>query len=388
MAIPISYNLRNLMERRTTTIMTALGVALTVAVLLSVMAMVQGLRTSLEASGHPLNLIVMRKGATAELNSIVTPAGFQELKSKPGIARAADGTPMASLEVVTIIVLENEENPSGININLRGLTPLGFSLREGIRLMEGRMFQAGRREVVVGKSVAARYRDARVGGKMRFGRGEWEVVGVMDAGRGAANSEVFADLFQLASDQSRPEALSSALLRATDEVTARAVINDLQSDRRFNVDVVPEKQYYAAQTNSAAPIQYLGTVVAIIMAIGSSFAAMNTMYAAVARRSAEIGTLRVLGFSRAGILFSFFLESLLLSLLGGAIGCLLVLPLNNLSTGIGSFVTFSEISFQFHVTPAIMAAGVVFALVMGAFGGLFPAGSAARKQILAALRQV
>ena len=388
MAIPISYNLRNLLERRTTTLMTALGIALTVAVLLSVMAMVQGLRTSMEASGHPLNLMVMRKGATAELNSIVTPSGFQELKSKPGIARAADGNPMASLEVVTIIVLESEENPSGININLRGLTPLGFSLREGMRLAEGRMFEPGRREVVVGKSVASRYRDARVGGKMKFGRGEWEVVGVMDAGRGAANSEVFADLFQLASDQSRPEALSSVLLRAADEVTARALINDLQSDRRFNVDVVPEKQYYAAQTNSAAPIQYLGTVVAIIMAIGSSFAAMNTMYAAVARRAAEIGTLRVLGFSRPGILFSFFLESLLLSLLGGAIGCLLVLPLNNFTTGIGSFVTFSEISFQFHVTPAIMAAGVLFALVMGAFGGLFPAGSAARKEILAALRQV
>ena len=221
MAIPISYNIRNLTTRKTTTLMTALGIALTVAVLLSVMAMVQGLRTSMEASGNPLHLLVMRKGATAELNSIVTPARFQELKSMPGIAKAPDGTPMASLEVVTVIVLESAENPSGINITLRGLTPVGFGMRDGLKIVEGRMFEAGKREVVVGKGLAGRYPDARMGRKLRFGRGEWEVVGVMDAGRGAANSEVFADLFQLASDQGRPEALSSVLIRATDPVTMR-----------------------------------------------------------------------------------------------------------------------------------------------------------------------
>jgi putative ABC transport system permease protein len=387
MAIPITYNIRNLTARKTTTLMTALGIALTVAVLLSVMAMVQGLRTSLEASGNPLHLLVMRKGATAELNSVITPSTFQTLKSKAGIARAADGQPMASLELVTVIVLESAENPQGVNITLRGLTPLGFEMRN-LKLLEGRLFESGKREIVVGKGLAKRYPDARMGGVMRFGRGEWRVVGVMDGGRSAANSEVFADLFQLASDQDRPEALSSVLVRASDAVTARALVNDIQSDPRFNHDVVPEVQYYQSQTSSAAPIQALGTLVAIIMAVGSSFAAMNTMYAAVARRSAEIGTLRVLGFSRGGILFSFFVESLFLCLLGGLLGCLLVLPLNNLQTGIGSFVTFSEITFQFQVTPAIMAIGLIFALIMGVFGGLFPAFSAARKEILTALRQV
>ncbi|MGH9939811.1 MAG: ABC transporter permease, partial [Blastocatellia bacterium] len=158
-------------------------------------------------------------------------------------------------------------------------------------------------------------------------------------------------------------------------------------DRRLNVDAVSEKSYYEAQTVSALPIQFLGMFVAVIMAIGSSFAAMNTMYAAVARRSAEIGTLRVLGFSKSGILISFLIESLLLSLLGGVIGCLLVLPLNNFTTGIGSFVTFSEFTFDFRVTPGIMFVGVAFALVMGTLGGLFPAGSAARKEILTALRE-
>lgn len=387
MAIPLSYNLRNLVERRTTTIMTALGIALTVAVLLSIFALVEGLKSALSSTGHPLHVLVMRKGSTAELNSTITQETFRILKVKEGIARNAKGEPMASLEVITVIVLESPEIPAGININLRGLTADGFAMREDVKIAAGRMFTPGRREVVVGQGIANRYPMARLGQTLRFGKGEWQVVGVMDAGRSAANSEVFCDLFQLASDQNRETTLSSTLLRATDEVAMQALINNLTNDRQLNVDAVTERAYYASQTSAATPIQALGIFVSIIMAVGSSFAAMNTMYAAVARRSAEIGTLRVLGFSRSGILVSFFLESLLLSLLGGLLGCLLVLPLNNFQTGIGNFVTFSEITFNFRVTLPIMAAGVAFALIMGAIGGLFPAASAARKQILTALKQ-
>jgi len=388
MSIPFSYNLRNLVARKTTTLMTALGIALTVAVLLSVTAMVEGLRTSLGGTGHPLNVLVMRKAATAELGSVMQPGSFQDLKPKPGIARGQDGQPLASLELVTVIVIESPEHPGGVNITVRGLTETGRAMRENVRLAGGRWFQPGRREAVAGAGLARRYPQVRVGGKLEFGRGEWEVVGVMDAGRSAANSELFVDLNQIALDQNRPEALSSALLRATDEAAAQALINDLANDRRLNVDAMTEKTYYRNQTSSGAPLQILGTFVAFIMAIGSSFAAMNTMYAAVARRAPEIGTLRVLGFSKSGILVSFFLESLLLSLIGGVIGCLLVLPLNGISAGIGNFVTFSEITFEFSVTPKIMGLGLVFALVMGAVGGLFPAASAARKQILTALRAV
>lgn len=377
------------MARRTTTIMTALGIGLTVAVLLSIFALVEGLRTALATTGHPLNVMVMRKGSTAELNSTVTQETFRVIKVKPGIAKDAKGDPLASLEVVTVIILESPEIPSGINITLRGLTRDGFAMRgDDIKLAQGRMFEPGRREVVVGQGIANRYPMARIGQTLHFGKGDWTVVGVMDAGRSAANSEVFCDLFQLASDQNRETTLSSALLRATDEVSMQALINNLANDQQLNVDAVPERDYYKNQTSAAAPIQALGIFVSIIMAIGSSFAAMNTMYAAVSRRSAEIGTLRVLGFSKSGILTSFFIESLLLSLLGGLLGCLLVLPLNNIQTGIGSFVTFSEITFNFRVTPLIMAAGVAFALVIGALGGLFPAASAARKEILTALRQV
>jgi putative ABC transport system permease protein len=388
MKIPISYNIRNLIRRRTTTIMTALGIALTVAVLLSVFALVEGLRTSLSATGHPLHILVTRKGSSAELNSQMTQEQFQTIKAKQGIARLPNGDPMASLELVTVVILESPENPAGINISLRGLTTTGFAMREYARISDGRMFQPGRREVVVGKGLAKRYPKARIGSKLDFGRGEWDVVGVVDGGRSAADSEIFADLGQLASDQNREAALSSVLIRGTDRASMDALMKDLTDDRRLNVDAVPEKTYYEAQTASALPIQFLGIFVAVIMAIGSSFAAMNTMYAAVARRSAEIGTLRVLGFSRTGILISFLIESLSLSLLGGVIGCLLVLPLNNFTTGIGSFVTFSEFTFDFRITPGIMLRGVVFALVMGALGGLFPAGSAARKEILTALREV
>lgn len=388
MAIPLSYNLRNLAARRTTTLMTALGIGLTVCVLLSILALVEGLRSAFAATGHPLNVIVMRKGSTAELNSTLAPEAFSLMKTKPGIARDSKGEPLASLELVTVIILESPEIPSGININVRGLTVDGFAMRASdIRIVHGRMFQSGRREVVVGQGIANRYPMARLGKTLHFGIGEWKVVGVIDAGRSAANSEVFCDLFQLASDQNRETTLSSALLRATDEVSMRMLLNTLANDKQLGVSALPEVKYYADQTASGEPIQAIGMLVAIIMAVGSGFAAMNTMYAATARRSHEIGTLRILGFSKLAILSSFVVESLLLSLLGGILGCLLALPLSNLETGIGNTVTFSETTFSFHITPTIMATGIGFALAIGGLGGLIPAVSAARKEILTALRQ-
>jgi putative ABC transport system permease protein len=268
------------------------------------------------------------------------------------------------------------------------LTPIGIEMREGLKLERGRWFQQGRREAVVGKSVADRYPAAAIGKKLRFGRGEWEVVGVISMGRSSVNSEIWTDLNQVSADYQRSDVLSSALVRADDEGSVQPLIQRIKDDQRLNMDAVTEKAYYAQQTVSALPIQFLGTFVAIIMAIGSSFAAMNTMYAAVSRRSREIGALRVLGFSKRGILLSFFLESVLLSLIGGVLGILLVLPLNNLTTAIGSFITFSEMAFQFQVTPQIMVVGIVFSAFMGAAGGLFPAASAARKEILTALREI
>ena len=379
MSIPFAYNLRNLVVRKTTTIMTALGIALTVAVLLAILALVNGLRTTLSISGDPLHVLVLRKGSDSELVSVFLRSQFQDLKFKSGIAMGRDGQPLASLEVVTIMILDGADDASSSNLTVRGLPPAGIEMRRNVHLVGGRWFRQGQREVVVGKSIADRFAAGQIGKKVHFGRGDWEIGG-------AQGSEVWGDLFQVSSDLQRVDAVSSGLVTATDPAAARALVASLNDDQRLGVKAMLEQEYYDQQTSSAKPIESVGIIVAIIMAIGSSFAAMNTMYAAVARRSREIGTLRVLGFSKGSILSSFLLESALLSALGGMLGCVLALPLNGVATSIGNS-TFSETSFAFHVTPQIMLTGVIFAVVLGSVGGLFPARMASRKQILTSLRE-
>ena len=387
MALPISYNIRNLIERKTTTLLTALGIALPVAILLVVLALVAGLQEAFQASGSPQHVLVLRKGTNAELNSSVSRQQYQDIKFKRGIAPLKNGEPAASLELVQVVNLPSVDAPDGMNVTVRGLTPAGFEMRHHVQLSAGRMFTPGQREVVVGKAIAKRYPGLRLSGRVTFARGEWEVVGVLDGGQSALNSEIFGDLHQIASDYNRPDALSSVLIRAENPMAVQALINDITSDVKLNLGAMTEVAYYEQQTTASLPIKMLGMLVCTLMAVGSAFAAMNTMYAAVARRAREIGTLRVLGFSRGSILLSFLLESLLLALLGGGLGCLLVLPLNNVTTGIGSFVTFSEIAFTYRVTPQVMLAGLLFALVLGALGGVLPAFGAARKAILVALRE-
>src|SRR5579872_7233376 len=357
MTIPLSYNLRNLVVRKTTTIMTALGIALTVAVLLAILAMMNGLRTTLGVSGDPLQILVLRKGSESEVVSNFERAQFQDLKFKQGIAIGKDGQPLASLEVVSVINLANVDNPNGMNVTVRGLQPAGIEMRRGVHLVQGRWFDTGKREIVVGKTVAQRFPDAQVGKKLHFAGGDWDIVGVIDAGHGAQNSELWGDLNQIAADLNRMPVLSSALVRATDAVTAKALVNSINNDQRLNMNAQSEQQYYELQTAGAVPIEFTGLFVAIVMAIGSAFAAMNTMYAAVSRRAREIGTLRVLGFSRGSVLLSFFLESVILSGLGGALGCLLILPLNGLTTGVGTS-NFAELAFDFHMTPQIFMTGI------------------------------
>jgi putative ABC transport system permease protein len=388
MAIPLSYNLRNLVVRKTTTIMTAAGIAMTVAVLLAILGLVSGLQSAFASTGDPLHVLVMRKGGNAELTSLLTQQQFQIVKNFPGIATGRDGQPLASLEIVTVINLPNADNPNGMNITVRGLSTRGTTEMRKLKLIAGRWFQPGQREVTVGKATAKRYPNAQLGRQLRFGKGLWTVVGIMDSGGGAVDSEIFGDGAQVASDFNRPDTYSSALLQATDEVTAAALKKSLEDDRRLNVTVMSEKEYYEAQTISAQPVKFLGIFVCIIMAIGSCFAAMNTMYAAVARRAKEVGTLRILGFTRGSITLSFLIESLLLSLLGGLLACVITLPLNGVTTGMGNFITFSETSFNFRVGPEVMAIGIVFSLILGAIGGFLPARHAAKKEILTALRDV
>ncbi len=388
MHLPLSYNIRSLMVRRATALMTAAGIALTVAVLIASLALAAGLRRTLASTGNPLNVLVLRKGSTSELGSAMTRETFGELLFTAGIARSPrDGWPMASLEIVTTIRLPTAGDPRGANVTVRGLAPAGVVLHD-VSLRSGRWFESGHREVVVGQAVARRCPAAHEGGLLNFGKREWRVVGVMEGGRSAVNSEIFGDLNQVSSDFNRQEHLSSALVRARDAAAVPTLLNSLNQDRRLNACAQTEKDYYARQSSAGNPLLTLGLFVSVIMAIGSGFTAMSAMYAAVDRRTREIGTLRVLGFSRMSIQLSFLVESVLLSLMAGVLACLLVLPLNLVTTAVGNPVTMSDLVMDFRVSPSVLIVGIAYAAALGIAGGLLPARAAARKEILAALREV
>jgi putative ABC transport system permease protein len=333
-----------------------------------------------------LNVLVLRKGSTSELTGPFPAENFQTLKTLPGLAKDKNGDPLVSGEITVVIVLPRKDGSGEANVTVRGLMQDGLQLRETVKLADGRWFTPGQREVVVSNSIRKRFTHANVGDTVEFGKGPWKVVGVFDAGGMAYESEIWGDVNQMTSDFDRQGVYSSAYLRATDPVSADALKHRVSDDQRLKLDSMLEPEYYATQTKSGAVIQFIGWLVAAIMAVGSSFAAMNTMYAAVAYRSREIATLRVIGFSRPSILTSFVLESLLLSLLGAIVGIVLMLPFNGMTTGTQNQVTFSEVVFGLQMTPVVVVTAIIFALLMGLFGGIFPAWHASRREILAALR--
>lgn len=395
MAIPISYNIRNLKLRKGLTIMTALGIALTVTTAVFLMALLAGLQKAFQSSGSATNVLVMRKGSTAELSGGFDANLFPTLKTLPGIKQDSSGQPLASGEWVVVVVLPRKDGTGDVNVSVRGLMPAGITLRledtdahgkPKLKLTEGRWFTTGQREVVVGHSIHDRFSGANVGDTLDFAKGKWKVVGVFDDGGTAYDSEIWGDVNQIAVDFDRQGGYASAYLRATDPIAADALKNRVSDDQRLKLEGTLETDYYEKQTSSGGAIKFIGTFVAIIMAIGSSFAAMNTMYAAVAYRSREIATLRIIGFSRPSILTSFVIEALLLSLLGAIVGILLILPFNGMSTGIGNSLTFSETVFSLHLTWAVVLTAVCFALIMGLIGGFAPAWQAARQDILTSLR--
>ena len=386
MAIPLQYNIRNLKLRKSATAMTALGIALTVTTAIFIMALLAGLNAAFRGSGNPLNVLVLRKGATAELAAGgVDREALPIIKDLPGVAHDPKGEPMVSGEDLLVIVLPRNDGTGDTNVTVRFMTEMGMEMRPEVKLVAGRWFTPGQREVVVSKSVRDRFANASLGNQMLIGKGSWTVVGIFDAGGTAHDSEIWGDINQLASDFDRVT-YSSLLIRASDPVATDALKNRVSDDQRLKLNGMLETEYWAKQTKSGAPIKFVGTIVAIIMAIGSCFAAMNTMYAAVAYRSREIATLRVIGFSRPSILTSFVFESVLLSLLGAALGIILMLPFNGMTTGTNNPVTFSEAVFSLRMTPAVLTSAVMFAIVMGLFGGIAPAWHAARREILASLR--
>jgi putative ABC transport system permease protein len=384
MAIPISYNIRNMILRKRLTLMTALGIALTVTTTVFLMMLLAGMRKAFVSSGDPLNVLVLRKGSTSELTGGFTLDKLPILKQLPGIATDSQGQPMVSGEWVVVVTLPR--NGTEVNVTLRGMDQDGIEVRRNhVKLVEGRWFAPGQREVVVSRSIHGRYPNTKVGDTMDL-KGPWKIVGIFDGGGSAYDSEIWTDLNQVAGQFNRQGALGSAYLRATDAVAADALKHRMVDDQQLQLDGMLETEYYDKQTSNGGGIRLMGYIVAFTMAIGSIFAAANTMYAAVAYRSREIATLRVMGFRRGSIVTSFMFESVLLALLGAAIGILLMLPFNGMSTSTSNQVTFSEVVFTMQITLSVVITAVVFAIFMGLIGGVAPAWGAARREILAALR--
>jgi putative ABC transport system permease protein len=385
MALPLKYNFRNLIVRKSSTLATAFTIGLTIGVFLMVMALAKGIDLTLATSGEPLNLIVLREGSTAELMSSVSRENLADLMYLDGIAREGD-QPLAAPETLTLIYKPRKGMNQGSNISIRGIGPMSMKLREGFKIVEGRMFQPGLTEAVVSKRISERFQGLDVGDKFRIQGTDYTVAGLFDSGGKAFESEVWVDVNSLASSIKR-DTSSSVLLRAKDQTALSDLAKRITGDQRLHLKAVPERQFYEDQQGATSGLlKGLAVFIAFIMAVGAGFAGMNTMYAAVARRTKEIGTLRVLGFSRSSILIAFLLESVVIAVIGVGIGILFALPLNFISTGTSNFNTFSEIAFNFRVTPDLMLAALIFGVVIGFVGSLLPSIRASRFKIVDALR--
>lgn len=387
MALPIKYNVRNVLVRWRSTIATILGVGLVVAVYVLVQALAVGLEASSANSGTPGNLLVMRKGSTAESSSQVKLDQVKTIQYLDGVARDPAGKPLVSADVLVLINLPRRENKGEANVLIRGVGPNGKELRPQVNLVEGRWFTPGRREVVISKRLAARFAGTGVGEKFMTGGHQLTVAGHFDAGNTAFDSEIWMDGDETRSLFDR-ENYSSLLLRVTDPQSATNLVNRIEKDKMLSLKVVPETDFYKTQTKTAGPIRFLGDFLATAMSVGAIFAAMNTMYASVGARTREVGTLRVLGFRRRTILLGFLLEGAFLALIGGVIGCFLAMPMNGLATGTLSFDNFSEVVFEFRITPHLAMKGLIFSLVVGLIGSLLPAIRAARLPVIASLKSI
>ena len=386
MAIPLKYNLRNLIVRRVSTMMTVGTVALVVAVFVALMALANGLTLALKTTGSPENVIIVRQGSQTEMQSAVSKEAFQIIQTFPGIARDREGKPMASAEIAVVVNLPRRAGDS-TNVTLRGVSETGFAIRPYIKLVEGRMFRPDVGEAIVSRTVTKRFSGTEVGQTLEVGRRNLTVVGVFDAGGTAFDSEIWSSVNDVADAFDRG-GYSSALVRAENVATRDQLVSRIMAEQRLKLEAKPEVKYYEEQTAASGPIRGLGVFVAIIMGIGACFGGMNTMYASVAYRTREIGTLRALGFSKAAVMTSFVIESMMLALIGGVVGCLLALPVNGIATGTMNFRTFSELAFSFRITPDLLVSALIFSLVLGLVGGLLPSRLAARMPITKALREI
>lgn len=385
-AIPLSYIARNLWVRRVTTLLTAGGMALVVYVFATVLMMSEGIRATLVATGQPDNVIALRKGAGAEINSAVDRGQAAILESLPGIATDASGKPLLTKEPVVLNNLPKRGSGKPSNVTVRGTSPQALQMRPQVQLVEGRMFRPGTSEIVTGRAIASGFQGAGLGETLRFAGRDWTVVGVFDAQRSGFDSEIWGDAEQML-QAFRRNAFSSVVFRIADVSQFEAIKAQIEADPRMTVELKPEMQFYAEQSEALAKfISILGTALSVIFSIGAIVGAMITMFAAVASRTGEIGTLRALGFRRGAVLIAFLGESLLLSLVGGLIGLAAASLMQTVNISTTNFQTFSEIAFQFKLTSAIVWQTLLFALFMGFVGGFIPAWGAARMKIVDCLR--
>ena len=389
MALPISYNVRNLIVRWKVTLLAIGGIALVVAVMLVLVAMSNGFRTALRSTGSTDNAIVIQRGQNSELTSGFTRDNANMIMVDSRVARDDQGKPLASPEIMIVNNMPRRQDGSSVNVVVRGVTPQAFKVRSNVKIVQGRVFTPGLYELVVGEKAFERYVGLDIGHSINLQRRAWKVVGVFEADGSGFESEIWGDLEVMGPAFNRNNGYSSLTLRLTDPSAAalEKFNDDLKHNPAMQVELVQERKFYDDQAGVvSAALLGLASFVAVVMGIGAVFGAMNTMYGIVSSRTREIGTLRALGFSRVSILTSFVLESTFLAFVGGLVGCLVALPANGVSSAAGG-ANFAEVAFAFRIAPAALLIGIIFAVVMGMIGGMLPAVKAARLPITSALRE-
>ena len=386
--IPAKYNLRNLRVRWVTSLMTILGIGLVVWATVLTFGLTDGLEHALRISGDPLDIMVLRKGSTDETGSSIDPDVARQVATLSGVATDDQGKALCSIEYATILTKPRRGEGGTTNLIVRGLDAVGRQLRPDFRIVEGRDLQPGLNQAITSRAMARRFENLALGERFDINQVPFEVVGYFEAGGSAAESEVWTARGDLTGARRQAGGVSSVSVRARDEAAKATLIKRLQEDDQFNLKAIDESEYFAEQMTASIGIKFVGYVIGAFLTLGAMFAAANTMYAAVASRQRDIGTLRALGFDRGSVLFSFLFESVVLCLAGGLLGCLATLPFHGLSTGTANWATFSEITFAFRFGPAVLLRGMLMALAMGVLGGLFPAVRATQMSIVNALRQV
>jgi putative ABC transport system permease protein len=389
-AIPVIYNVRSVRVRRVSALVAVVGIAGAVGVFIAMLALANGFEAALVMSGSPLNAKVRRAGTNSEMESGLSLDETRIIGDAPGVARTAENVPLISGEVFVVTALRKTGYETDANVAVRGVSPQAAQVHDVVRITEGRYFEPGLAELIVGRGVARTIDGLALGAKPRFGGREWTVVGLFDSNGSAFDSEVWCDARLLNESFGRPAGVSQSVTARLASRESLGTFKDaLTSDPRLTVMVQSEQEYYASRSILMSTlIRKLGFLVAIVMGIGSVFGALNTMYSAVAARAREIATLRALGFGPLSVVVSFVVESLLIALVGGVVGCLVALPVNGIGVSTMNWQTFSHLAFAFRIGPGLLGLGLLFALAMGLVGGLLPAIRAARLPVASALREL